>query len=262
MSLPSVQSILFQHLIAQNEARERQPSLLPGLHANASSAGGCARAIGFKVLSIPASNPMTGDSLFNFHVGNAIHDIIQKAVITAHPDAEAEVSGVYEDFITVRADLKYPAEDGMIVVGEIKSISDFGFEKATGLSLKSNGRWKKKEIEPEGPKPEHLLQTLISAKALQAAYVAIIYIRKTAAKDEPVAYEWRFVASAFEDRLYAEIERLRSIVDLAKQGRLADREYNGEILQNPDKVRFPCGYCSYLNICLGLGSGVVDAPQA
>jgi len=258
MSLPRVEEILFEHLIAERETRERAPSLLPDtLHANASSAGGCARAVGLRMAKLEGE-PVSADALFNFYIGDAIHDKIQAAMLAKIPKAEKEVNGVIEDFITCRADLKYPAEDSKSVCCEIKSTSDFGFKLATGAKLKSNGQWNKKDQKAEGPKREHILQVGISAKSIDADYLAIVYARKTAAKDEPIIHEWRFKVEDFEGAIQDEIARLKHIVELVRGGRIPDREYQGGVIDNPKTVRFPCGYCQYLKPCLTLGAGEVE----
>jgi len=235
--------------------REREPSLIPGLHANASHAGQCARKIGFQIAGLAPTDPPDGNSLVNFAIGDAIHNLVQTAMFNHTFAVEDEVKGTVEDFITVRADLTYPAEDGLVCC-EIKSISDFAFEKATGAALKSNGRWKKKEPDPPaGPNVEHILQCGISAKAFDATYLAIVYVRKTAAKDEPVLWEWRYTAAEHQDAIQGEIARLRAIVDLLKADTLPDREYQGEIIESPSRVKFPCGYCSHREACLEAGPG-------
>ena len=256
--LAPIQDLVFDHLAAERAAEERQPSLLAGkLHANASSAGACARQIAFRVSGVAASNPITGDSLFNFAVGDAIHDQIQNAILAKVPGAEKEVSGVIEDFITCRADLKYPAEDGKTVCGEIKSVSDFAFKLATGAKLKSNGQWNKKDQQAEGVKKEHLLQVGISAKSNGADYLSIVYSRKTATKGEPVMKEWRYSLHEVWDAVESEIGRLRTIVNMIRAHVMPDREYNGEIIENPAKTKWPCSYCGFRDACIELGPGEV-----
>lgn len=256
--LESIQEILFQHLTNVRNQEGRAPSLLADKpHANASSAGGCARAIGFRVAGVESSNPITGDALFNFSIGDAIHDTIQTAMLTAIPGAEKEINGVIEDFITCRADLKYPAEDGEMVCTEIKSVSDFAYKIATGAKLKSNGQWNKKDQKAEGPKREHILQVGISAKSIGAAYLCIIYTRKTAAKDEPVIAEWRFKINELDDKINDEITRLKEIVRLVINGQLPPREYEGDTIFEPLKQRWPCSYCGYLTACSKMESGVI-----
>lgn len=257
--LDTIEEILFRHLVKEREKEERAPSLLEGkLHANASSAGGCARAIGFRVAGVEPSTALTGDALFNFRIGDQIHDTIQTAMLAAIPGAEKEINGVIEDFITCRADLKYPAEDGQIVCTEIKSVSDFAYKLATGAKLKSNGQWNKKDQKAEGPKREHILQVGISAKSINAAYLCIIYTRKTAAKDEPIIAEWRFRINELDDKITAEIIRLKSIVQFVIDGKLPPREYEGSLIFEPLKTRWPCGYCSYLTACSKMESGVIS----
>ena len=173
------------------------------------------------------------------------------------PGAEMEINGVIEDFITCRADLKYPAEDGQVVCAEIKSVSDFAYKLATGAKLKSNGQWNKKDQVAEGPKREHILQVGISAKSIGAAYLCIVYTRKTAAKDEPIIAEWRFKINELSDKIDAEIERLKGIVQLVINGQLPPREYEGESIYEPLKKRWPCSYCSYLTACSKLETGIV-----
>jgi hypothetical protein len=257
VTIPKIEQILFDYLVKKREQEERAPSLLPDkLHANASSAGACARQIGFRVAGVQSSNPITGDALFNFAVGDVIHDQIQTALCEVL-NAEKEVNGVIEDFITCRADLKYTAEDGKTICCEIKSVSDFAFKLATGKKLKSNGQWNKKDQKAEGPKPEHVLQVGISAKSIDADYLCIVYARKTATKDEPIIHEWRLKISDLDDKIKNEILRLKSIVKLVESGHLPPREYQGETLFDVLATKWPCGYCGYLDTCAKLGSGIV-----
>lgn len=258
MSLTTVEQILYEHLLAERGNRQARHDPLPGvIHAGASSAGACARAIAFCATGIPATNPPTADSLVNFHIGDAVHDMVQRAIVARWPTAVTEVAGTLGDFLSGHADVVYFAEDGGKVICEIKSVSDFAFELATGAELRSNGRWRKRERVAEGPKTEHLLQALIYARMLGARYVAIVYVRKTAAKDEPILHEWRFTVSEYDSAVDAEIARIKDVVNLLRASVLPDREYNGEIVKNPLRVRFPCGYCNYLNGCIEAGSGEV-----
>jgi len=201
--LPKVQTILFEHLASLQEADAPSTSIC----SRASSAGKCARAIGLQISALEATNPPSGDSLLNFYIGEAVHDVVQRAILARWPDAQSEVEGSIEDYITGHCDVIYSAEDGQKVVCEIKSVSDFAFELSTGATLKSNGRWRKKKREIEGAKREHILQAGIYAIMFDATYLAIVYVRKTAAKDEPVTWEWRHKLSDYHGEVLAEIER-------------------------------------------------------
>ncbi len=156
-------------------------------------------------------------------------------------------------------DVLYVAEDGEKVVCEIKSIADFGFELATGAELKSNGRWRKKDRgEPEGPKREHLLQAGTYALMFDAEYVAIVYVRKTATKGEIVTYEWRYKLDDIADRVHYEIKRQGSIVGQVRANVIPEREWEGKIIIDPSKTKWPCGYCDYYEACVQLGPGEVE----
>jgi len=254
--LKPIQDIIYSHLQTLREAEEAPVS--DGiLRSRASSAGKCARSIGFSIAGLPASNPPSGDSLINFYLGDSIHAMVQDAIKAQYPDAQSEVDGSIGDFIVGHCDLLYTAEDGLKVVNEIKTVSDFAFELATGATLKSNGRWRKKERVVEGPKREHKLQVGIYAEMLGADYVAITYIRKTAAKDEPVAWEWRFKTSDISFDALVELNRQRQIVWMVRNNRMPDREFEGKIIVNPNAVKWPCGYCNHRDACIELGPGEV-----
>ncbi len=161
-----------------------------------------------------------------------------------------------DGIITCRADLVYPAEDGLLVCDEIKSVSDFAYKLATGAKLKSNGQWNKKDQVAEGPKPEHILQVGISARAVGAAYVSIVYARKTATKGEPVTAEWRYKLVDIYMKVQDEISRLKAIVAQVDANLIPDREYQGQII-SPHAKKYPCTYCGYAEACMKLGEGQV-----
>ena len=256
MPLPRVEQLVHDHLIALDKDKDRRSP--EGLRVRASSAGRCARAIGFQICGLEQTNPPTPDSLVNFWIGDRVHDLVQQAILKQWPGAEIETKGTIGGWLWGHSDVLYRAEDGELVVLEIKSTADFGFEKATGVALKSNGRWKKKEPDPpEGPKKEHLLQAGIYAVMHGARYIAIVYVRKTAAKDEPVTWEWRFLAAQLKEDVEAEIQRLRDILARIEVNLMPDREFNGEVI-DPKAKKFPCTYCSYRDACIQLGTGEVE----
>lgn len=257
MPLPKVQDIVIESLVAKRDQREGRESVLSGLHARVSSAGKCARAIGLSISGLEASDPIAPETLMNFAIGDFVHDMVQSAIVSKWPDAQLETVGTIGDFLEGHSDVLYCAEDGLRVVLEIKSIADFGFKLATGARLKSNGQWNKKDQEAEGPKREHLLQAAIYAVMHEAKYVAIVYVRKTAAKDEPITWEWRYPLADIYDAAQDEIERLKEIVCHVKDSLMPDREFEGEIIDPLTVKRWPCGYCDYKSACIKLGPGTV-----
>lgn len=256
--LPRVQEIVADYLAAERDKREDRLSVLEGLHSRVSSSGKCARAIGFQISGLEPTDPPAIDSLINFYIGDAIHDAVQSAIVTRWPDAQTETLGVIGNYLEGHSDVLYTAEDCEKVACEIKSVSDFAFELATGATLKSNGRWRKKNREAEGPKTEHLKQAAIYAIMHDAKYVAIVYVRKTAAKNEPIFHEWRYTIDGLLETAYEEIERHRTIVNMVKDSLMPDREFEGKIILNPSKVKWPCEYCSYRAACIELGAGEVE----
>src|SRR5690242_12699905 len=86
--LPPVDECLFEHV---DSLREPHVSQHDHPHAYASEALGCDRKIGFRLLDTPKSNPVDGSSKVTFWVGDAIHDLVQQAILKRYPDAKAEV---------------------------------------------------------------------------------------------------------------------------------------------------------------------------
>ncbi len=253
--LEKVQDLLFAYL-ASTQKEYPAPT---EIRSRVSNAGKCARAIGLQISGLKATNPPDGYSLVNFHIGDRVHDMVQKAIISHWPDAQTEVEGSIGDFLVGHCDVLYAAEDGAKVVCEIKSIADFGFELATGAELKSNGRWRKKERpEPEGPKREHKLQAGIYALMFEAAYVAIVYVRKTATKGELVTWEWRYKTSELYEASHWELARQKAIVEQVRANVMPEREWEGKIITDPAKTKWPCGYCDFYEACVTLGPGEVE----
>jgi hypothetical protein len=256
--LPKIQDIVIESLVAKRDQREGRESVLDGLHARVSSAGKCARAIGLSISGLEASDPISSESLMNFAIGDFVHDVVQSAIVSKWPDAQLETVGTIGDYLEGHSDVLYSAEDGQRVVLEIKSIADFGFKLATGVKLKSNGQWNKKDQVAEGPKRDHLSQAAIYGVMHGAAYISIVYVRKTAAKDEPITWEWRYEMSALRGMADVEIQRLKQIVELVRDNRMPDREYEGKIIDPLTTKKFPCSYCSYRSACVRLGVGEVQ----
>src|SRR5262249_28192078 len=151
MSLERIQTAVFERL-RRLQALEEKSDPNPLIRSRASLAGACARKIGLSISGHPVSNEISGESLVNFALGDFVHDLVQEAILEAYPGAQKEIDAELGDFLTGHADLSYSAEDGGKVICEIKSVADFAFMKATGIPLKSNGRWFRKDEPAEGPK--------------------------------------------------------------------------------------------------------------
>lgn len=235
--LPNIDGLLFEHIQAirpEHVTSNAEP------HAYASEALGCDRKLGFRLLNVPQSNPIEGGSHFTFWLGDTIHDIVQATVLKNYPAAVKEVPWSL-GAVSGRADATYRTPGGL-VVAEFKSMAPYSFDLAIGL--------KKGQ---EGPRPEHVLQAAMSAVVLEADFLHIVYINKSApGKSNPVA-EWRIKAD--KEAALFEIQRLTGLVEEATSGILADRVYGEEIIKDPAKTNFPCGYCSWQKACADLPKG-------
>lgn len=252
--------VLLGYLEAEREQRDGSyVDPLPAvLHSRASSAGGCSRAIGFAVAKVPPTELPTLDSLVNFRVGDAVHDLVQAAVLRANPDAQKEVPVVIDDYMTGHVDVLTPDE-----VIEIKSQSEFGFEAATKGRLQYvEGKERRVRGEPEGPKFEHVLQAGIYAHATGRKRMRIVYVRKTATKGEPTVAEWTVALDDVIEDVTYELMRHAGIVISVRSGALPNRSLVGEDAPDPDAIKphWRCTYCSHLSLCRRLGPGTVAIP--
>lgn len=234
--LPPVDEALFG-LVAQKKAPHVSQTTEP--HAYASEALGCERKIAFRVMEWPKSNPVDGPAQVTFWIGDAIHDLVQEALLAAYPEAKAEVSWSLGP-VTGRADMTYRSvRDGKLVVCEIKSVAPYSFDLATGL--------KKGDA---GVRAEHAMQADISALALEADYKHIVYVNKSASGGQNPIWESRGLAD--HEAARAEVARLTSIVRKAEAGDLPVRKWGGAVIDDPAKVKFPCGYCEWRDACAGI----------
>lgn len=234
--LPPVDECLFEHV---ESLRPPHVSQHDHPHAYASEALGCDRKIGLRLLDVPKSNPVDGSSKVTFWMGDTIHDLVQQAILKRYPEAKAEVSWSLGK-VTGRADMTYQSlRDGKLVICEIKSVAPYSFDLATG----------KKKGE-EGPRSEHVMQANLSALALGAHFLHIVYVNKSASgKQNPVA-EWR--RNADPDAASVELKRLERLVDLAERKEIPARMWGGSLIDDPTTIAFPCSYCEWQDACAGI----------
>lgn len=299
-----ISDIVFAQLQAKRSHRERQ-SLLPpdNIHVNASSALGCARQMGFKAVRMQPSDPPGPDSLWNFELGDVVEEIIINALMAAEPWPEMVPQREWAlDWISGRMDLTFVTESGLRVISEIKSAAEFGFDMATKgvLPWDKPDEGRRSRAEPAGPRLEHILQAAISIWAVQQPHlerdaptelrsgiftsyvpgppieaepwtaedwiIHIIYGRKTGTKGDLTQAEWRYRYARYEPVLQEELKRMQFIVNLARNGSLADRmDYQGNIIDvdknlSTKKGKYPCSYCEFATICRALKPGIIDIP--
>lgn len=238
MAVPSIEPHVQRYL----RTRPRRSSRFTWPHAYASEALKCSRQVAFRVLG-PAvdveAEPFPFNALIAFRIGEDLHDLVQCAFEAEYPNFRREVEWSQGE-VTGRADGLYGDEDLQIVV-EIKSVNRDGFMRAKRR---------------DQPHIEHEMQANISAYALQAALLHIVYVNKGAKPGEPVMLEWLIPATP--DAAELELDRLRSIVTgLTSTGTLPDRFMDGDVIDDPAKKKWPCAYCDYRPTCIALGPGRV-----
>jgi hypothetical protein len=205
-----------------------------------------------------------------FEVGNDVHALIQRAVLKHLPNAALEVVCTYEPAISVSgsADFTYTLEmetpEGeayeTLVVGEIKSLSGYGWKIAVG-QVKSD---------ESGPKIEHVLQAALYAGALDAEYIHMVYWDK----DKGGIAEWLIdVTEEFLDTglspafmVDRELDRWAGIIDKLDKGTLPARFIPsvGLIDRPPANGKqggkpWQCVYCSHRDTCAREETG--DVPK-
>lgn len=209
-------------------------------HAYASEALKCSRMVALRLLTGDAGHEAVRlNSLLAFSLGDHIHERIQAAFAELYPDFQAEVRWERKDWnMTGRADGMYTDDDGVRIIVEIKSMTPAMFAKA---------------VKRDAPHYEHALQAQISAVAKDAAAVHMVYVNKAPRQAEEAMAEW--YAEVDMPATLAEIERLCAIVDNANAGVIPERFYDGDIIDNPERKKWPCDYCAVREWCLKLGPG-------
>lgn len=255
---------LVDYMVAEDEAKGPRPTAA-GTRLRASEALMCARAIGLRIEDVPVTDEVPPETLFAFSIGNTIHEKIQAVALAQLPGAEIEVVGDYTPIgidLSCHADIVYdqdlfnPGTDPTTrkVVGEIKSISGYGFLLAIGA---------RKGPEPPGPKDGHVIQAVLAAMApnIDAKWVHLIYIDK----DKHGIAEWRFDLDEQYTRYHttmtlreigqAEIERMQGILGRLDNRLIPARHIPGfgrvNIVPTPDSRDDPwnCRYCRYNRLC-------------
>lgn len=254
---------------AQGEKATADNTLLRGSDAYA-----CGRKIAFAALRIPKVVPWTPSTLMAFDNGEAIHVRLQ-GVLAAKFGAELEVPISYKEQgpdVSGHADAFYIVStdtgcDRRVV--EIKSMKSYPFLKAAG------GMDRGREVQPEGPKMEHVLQAGIygCSPQLKADTLHMIYL----AKEDGRVAEWLIPIRdhPFGPRgedvftlVMAELGRLARIEADIRKGLLPWRRIPGYgVVKNPpaaDSKDEPwnCRYCAWQPLCADLPPSPIAATLA
>lgn len=275
---PIMTDSLLLELIKQDEERGPKATAFD-TPLRYSSAGDCARALSYQALGIPASNKFDAPSIWVTHLGTAIHEWVQDAIGRRYPGATFENKSQLTQLVSGHADGVIEADvisavipdwQGERVLYELKTMGGFSFEKSIGLK-------KQKRIleNPEGPRRTAILQAALNAFANNCQTIIIGHISlegiskgvaRAAGLDEigRTVAEWHIPFDVWFPLAKEEMARMKKIVAMTDLGQIAGRiipDDNGNALPidpEADRPYWKCDYCSYKDLCVSDGSGIVN----
>lgn len=263
---------LEQNRVAEGERPTADNTLLRG-----SDAGRCGRQIAFGALRVPRVVPYTTDTLMAFDAGKHHHARLQ-GLLASKFGAELEVPISYKDQpgapdLSGHADAFYTfntetGADRRVV--EIKSMKAFPFLKAAGGTDRFG-----RDVKPEGPKTDHVLQAGIygCSPQLKADTIHLGYINK---EDGQVAeflipirdYPFGPRGEDVFTLVMAELGRLARVEQDIRKGLLSWRRIPGYgVVKDPPPAEskaepWNCRYCAWQPLCASLPPSPVPATFA
>lgn len=230
----------------------------------------CARQIAFGALKVPRVVPYTTDGLMAFDAGQHHHTRLQ-GLLASKFGAELEVPVSYKEQgidLSGHADAVYQWGGKKRCV-EIKSMKSYPFLKSCGGTDRFG-----RDVEPEGPKVEHVLQCGLYGHApqIQADTLHMVYICKEDGRvaewlipmaGEPVGPDGEDVITLVK----AELDRLTAIAADIRAGLLPWRNIPGfGVVHNPPAEGskddpWNCRYCGWQPLCASLPASKVPVAQ-
>lgn len=261
-SQPLLKPLIKQTLEALQEKRKaartagRPYQTTYGPHAYASDALKCSRQVALKSLFagdllpvidgrvIEPKEEMGLQGLIATYLGTEFHELIQNAMLA---------SGRYEGL----------AVEVYWSLGFLSGYADGFYIDPSGrrtiLEIKTQSRWRFQKADTAGePFDDDVMQAMLSAYALNAEQIHLVYIAKEGSGRNGPLREF-FVDYDYE-KIKPEIDRLSSLVYNAKHGKLPDRYLPEErrVVADPEDEYWPCAFCPVMDICKVLGSGEVE----
>lgn len=228
--MTSFEEMFFKLIDEQKEPYKPTYPTIP--HANASDAQDCFRKVSLKLFKIKRTNNIS-TSTITLHIGNVIDKLAKEAILKTYKVSETDVY-FFNGFLSGKADAIIE-ENGERVVVEIKSCN----AKTYKFVKKNNA-----------PNTSNYFQATITANHFKIKKVKIIYVCKEYIEEDNGILVFDLPVDEFETKF--EVQKFERIVDMQRKGIVAERFYNGEVITDPSKVKFPCSYCPYYNLCLRL----------
>ncbi len=234
------------------QAAERAPTTRIGAH----NVGQCVRKLWYTVHEYPSVDALSGRALRVFDMGNRVEDAILDFLVSAdvaHIRGVRDQDAVYVDELGGRVVPDFMFEhEGEQIVGEIKSMSDFAFDRAERGQIDDQYLW----------------QVEVYMRAFDTQRALLIAYRK----------ETSHLAEVLVERSDERWEAIKAAVQTARGDAVPDRPYQlavdcedcggsgktpakglahkacngtGRLPYGPIIPRFPCGYCGFRVSCWG-----------
>lgn len=225
------------------EQKEQYISKYPDIpHTNASDANDCLRKVSLKMFKVKKTN-VGKTSEVTLHIGNVIDKLAKQAVLNTYKVGKTDVYW-FNGFMSGKADAIIKNDNGEKVVVEIKSCNSktYNFVKKMG-----------------SPNTSNYLQATLTAHYFNINKVKLIYICKEYIEDDDGIVIFDLDVDLFQTKF--ESEKFEEVVKLQQKGIVAERFYDGEIIEDPSKKKFPCAYCSFYNLCINMNSGKMEIGE-
>jgi hypothetical protein len=283
-------ALVAAHLDDLTATRDHKPTAM-GTRLRYSDAGKCARALSYRALDIPETDPMDAAGVWVTSLGTILHEEWQAVAARRWPDAvfeaasrdaEVDVSGSADAWLPTGID-----GDGIPTVFELKTVGGFSYKAKVGAAPGSKPA--------EGPDASHVKQVALNGLGLGAKRVVIGYAATEAVSKPQAARngldpvhrthaQWTYSEGEWEDEGHAELRRMAGILNLADDGVLAARKMTdpelpkGHEIVDPSTGRWEvrdgsgaitntgswwaCGYCPWQSLCSRTPSGRVRVEEA
>jgi hypothetical protein len=239
-----------------------------------SDAGGCARAIAYRMNRTPETNPPDLSSHHSFAMGHAGHGAWQDA-IRLHD----ETALIEAEYTIPPADLLEPGQQpltGCHVDAVVTTVE--GVRQAVELKTVNEYGYKDAVIQNRGPKWGHRLQAALNAKAAGADEAVIIYLPMTTvsvgralrsgiAEQNRHGAKWTYPRDVWEpwaDWELARVEWVARVLDEKGDPGVVmrwwpDKQQSPDdqpnVIADPTRRDFPCRhYCAFYDQCVKDGA--------
>ena len=265
-----VSSPLFSDLwIRQIEKQDHRKPTALGTPFRFSDALKCPRALAFTAMGVDESDPIDAAGLHVTTIGTWLHEKVQEAIGKKYPGAKFELASGNDSISGSCDGLVNPGGfEGGLMLLEIKSVSNFPFNKAIGVQGMG---YRAKRVSPEGPSRSHLVQTALNAYFHDAETCVLIYVAKEAMSanvadrlgfstyDRFLA-EWHIPRDVWLPLAVEELARVEEIKLRLPEipNGLGWDDKKGWVSTSPhdSSPHYACGFCNFRTTCAAYEAGV------